>query len=264
MRIALGLEYAGCDYSGWQSQPCGNTVQDKLEFALAAIAGNKTSVVCAGRTDTGVHALEQVVHFDTEVSRPLTAWVRGVNAHLPASIAVRWSCRVAEDFHARFAARARRYCYVLLNRRERPGLMSGRVGWCHHPLDEQAMRAAAECLVGEHDFSSFRSSECQAKTPVKVLRYCRIERMGDRIVFELEASAFLHHMVRNVVGSLVYVGMGRHPAAWLAEVLAARDRRIAAPTFMADGLYFVGVEYEEKWGLPQRSRIIGDLIDLPS
>lgn len=265
MRFALGLEYDGRRYSGWQSQPSGNTVQDRLEAALAGIAGSKTAVVCAGRTDTGVHAIEQVVHFDTQAERPLTAWVRGVNAKLPDDIAVRWACQVSMDFHARFAATGRRYSYVLLNRRERPGLASGKVGWCHHALDEEAMRAAAACLLGEHDFSSFRSAECQAKSPVKLLRLCRIERHGDRIVFDLAANAFLHHMVRNLVGSLVYVGMGRRPPEWLAAVLAARDRSLAAPTFMADGLYFVGADYEEKWGLPQtglQHRIIGSPPDL--
>lgn len=263
MRFALGLEYDGRRYSGWQSQPGGNTVQDRLETALAEIAGSRTAVVCAGRTDAGVHAIEQVVHFDTLVDRPLTAWVRGVNAKLPGDIAVRWACPVGDDFHARFAATGRRYRYVLINRRERPGLASGKVGWCHKPLDEELMRTAAACLLGEHDFSSFRSAECQAKSPVKLLRLCRIERLGDQFVFDLAANAFLHHMVRNLVGSLIYVGMGRRPPEWLATVLAARDRSLAAPTFMADGLYFVGADYEDKWGLPQirqEHRIIGTLL----
>lgn len=260
MRIALGLEYDGSGYSGWQSQPGGKTVQDVLERALGVIAGVPVRTVCAGRTDAGVHALVQVVHFDVVVDRPPTAWVRGVNAHLPADIAVRWASPVAEDFHARFSARARAYRYVLLNRRERPALQHGKLGWCHQPLDEAAMRAAAICLLGEHDFSSFRSAECQAKTPIKVLQDCQIARNGDQILFDLQASAFLHHMVRNLVGSLVYVGMGRRPVEWLAELLAARDRRLAAPTFMPDGLYFAGVEYEGIWGLPQQGRII----DAPS
>lgn len=259
MRLALGLEYDGSGWSGWQSQPGGNTIQDALEQALGSIAGVPVRTVCAGRTDAGVHAIEQVVHFDVEVERPVTAWVRGVNAHLPSSIAIRWAAPVAEDFHARFAARARRYRYVLLNRRERPGLLSGKLGWCHQPLDEGLMQAAAECLLGEHDFSAFRASECQAKSPVKTLHRCEIRRQGDRILFDFEASAFLHHMVRNLVGSLVYVGMGRQPASWLIDLLAARDRRIAAPTFMPDGLYFTGVEYDPVWGLPQLGRIIGGL-----
>lgn len=257
MRIALGLEYDGSGYAGWQSQPGGNTIQDALEGALGAIAGVPVRTVCAGRTDAGVHALEQVVHFDVTVERPTTAWVRGVNAHLPRHIAVRWARGVEDAFHARFSARARLYRYVLLNRPERPGLLSGRLGWCHQPLDDEAMRAAAACLVGEHDFSAFRSAECQAKSPVKTLRRCEVRRQGDRICFDLEASAFLHHMVRNVVGSLVYVGMGRRPVNWLAELLAARDRRLAAPTFMPDGLYFAAVEYDPAWELPQQGRIIG-------
>lgn len=260
MRIALGLEYDGSGYSGWQSQPGGNTIQDELEKALAAIAGAPVRVACAGRTDAGVHALAQVVHFDVQARRPTTAWVRGVNAHLPRDIAVRWATEIDGGFHARFAARARSYRYLLLNRRERPGLLQGKLGWCHQPLDDEAMRAAAACLLGEHDFSSFRSAECQAKSPVKILHRCGLSRHGDCIAFDLEANAFLHHMVRNIVGSLVYVGMGRRPVTWLAELLAARDRRLAAPTFMPDGLYFAGVEYDAAWGLPQRGRIIGDLI----
>ena len=258
--IKLTIAYDGRPYNGWQSQPDGNTVQDKLELALGAIVGSKVSVICAGRTDTGVHALEQVVHFDADVHRPLTAWVRGVNAHLPRDVAVRWAHSVSGDFHARFAAVGRRYRYVLLNRPERPGLEYGAVGWCHQPLDLAAMREAAACLHGEHDFSAFRSAECQAKSPVKLLRECRIENFGQRFCFDFSASAFLHHMVRNLVGSLVYVGMGRRSVIWMTEVLEGRERRHAAPTFMADGLYFVRADYEKRWGLPQielGGRIIG-------
>lgn len=256
MRIALGLEYDGGRFSGWQSQPSGNTVQDALEGALACIAGTPLRVVCAGRTDTGVHALAQVVHFDTPLDRPMTAWVRGTNAHLPSSVAVRWAVPVTEDFHARFAARARSYRYVLLNRAERPGLLAGRVGWCHRPLDLVAMRAAADCLRGEHDFSSFRAAECQAKSPVKTLYRFEIAQEGDLIRFDCCANAFLHHMVRNLVGALVYVGMGRQSTAWLAQLLAARDRRLGAPTFAPDGLYLAGVDYDDRWALPQRGGIM--------
>ena len=257
MRIALGLEYDGGGYSGWQSQPGGNTVQDALEKALGTIACEPVRTVCAGRTDAGVHALVQVVHFDVTADRPATAWVRGVNAHLPGNIAVRWAAGVADDFHARFSACGRRYRYLLLNRRERSGLHYGKLGWCHQALDHAAMFEAAKCLLGEHDFSSFRSSECQAKSPIKQLRECRISRQGDILCFDFAANAFLHHMVRNLVGSLVYVGMGRRPPGWMAELLAARDRRLAAPTFMPDGLYLVGVEYPKVWGLPQEGRIMG-------
>lgn len=251
MRIALGLEYDGAGFSGWQSQPGGNTVQDVLEAALSRIAGAPIRVHCAGRTDAGVHALAQVVHFDVTTERPLTAWVRGTNAHLPPSVAVRWAVSVADDFHARFAARARAYRYVLLNRPERPGLLAGKVGWCHRPLDLAAMQSAAACLLGEHDFSSFRAAGCQAKSPIKTLYRFDITKTGDAFLFDCRGNAFLHHMVRNLVGALVYVGMRRQSPAWLAELLQACDRRLGAPTFAPDGLYFAGVEYDPDWALPQ-------------
>lgn len=256
MRIALGLEYDGAGFSGWQSQVGGNTVQDVLEAALAAVAGRAVRVVCAGRTDAGVHATAQVVHFDVEVARPLTAWVRGANAHLPQTVAVRWAVPVADGFHARFSARSRSYRYLLLNRPERPGLLAGRVGWCHRPLDLTAMRDAAACLPGEHDFSSFRAAGCQAKTPIKTLYRFEIERQGDLIVFDCCANAFLHHMVRNLVGALVYVGMGRMRPDDFVRLLEARDRRLGAPTYAPDGLYLTGVEYDEQWALPQQGRIM--------
>lgn len=256
MRIALGLEYDGTDFSGWQSQPGGRTVQDALEAALSAIAGTTIRVVCAGRTDAGVHATAQVVHFDTSIERRDTAWVRGGNAHLPRTVAVRWAVPVGDDFHARFAARARSYRYVLLNRPERPGLLAGKVGWCHRPLDLAAMRTAAACLIGEHDFSSFRASECQAKTPVKTLYRFDIAQHGDLVTFDCCGSAFLHHMVRNLVGALVYVGLGREAPTWFVALLAACDRRLGAPTFAPDGLYLTGVDYGPQWALPQHGRIM--------
>lgn len=249
MRIALGVEYEGSTFCGWQSQAGGGGVQDAVESALSMVADTPTRVVCAGRTDAGVHAIGQVVHFDTDAVRPDTAWVRGVNAHLPASVAVRWAKPVPDDFHARFSARGRRYRYLLLNRGERPGLMAKRVGWFHRPLDAEAMRAAARLLLGEHDFSAFRSVECQAKSPVKALRRADVARHGDLLVFDFEAGAFLHHMVRNIVGALVYVGKGAHPPEWLGELLAGRDRARAAPTFEACGLYFAGVDYDPVWQL---------------
>ena len=258
MRIALGLEYDGAGFQGWQSQPGGNTVQDVLEVALAQIAGTPTRVICAGRTDAGVHGLAQVVHFDTLTERQMTAWVRGTNACLPSGVAVRWAVPVADEFHARFAARSRAYRYALLNRPERPALLSGKVGWCHRSLDLAAMQAAAACLVGEHDFSSFRAAGCQAKSPVKTLYRLEIAREGDLILLDCRANAFLHHMVRNLVGALVYVGMGRQPVEWLADLLAARDRSQGAPTFAPDGLYLVGVEYAPDWGLPRQGRIMAN------
>lgn len=247
MRIALGLEYDGAGFCGWQSQAHGGSVQDALESALARVADAPVRVVCAGRTDAGVHALAQVVHFDTGARRPLMAWVRGVNAHLPATIAVRWAQEVSEAFHARFSAHGRHYRYLLLNRPQRPGLWSHRVGWHHQPLDVEAMRQATHVLLGEHDFSAFRSAECQAKSPVKTLRYLNIERQGELIIFDFSANAFLHHMVRSLVGALVQVGKGSQSPEWIGELLAARDRQRAAATFAASGLYFTGVDYDALW-----------------
>ena len=250
MRIALGVEYDGGALRGWQTQPGGGTVQDALEAALGRIAGVPIAVVCAGRTDAGVHAAGQVVHFDTQAARPLTAWVRGANSFLPPAVAVRWAQPVGDAFHARFSAYGRCYRYLLLNRPQRPGVWHGRAGWYHRPLDEARMQRAADLLLGEHDFSAFRAADCQAKTPVKTMRHAEVRRVGEMLVFDFEAGAFLHHMVRNLVGSLVYVGQGKHPPEWIGELLAARDRTLAAPTFAAAGLYLVGVRYEECWGLP--------------
>jgi tRNA pseudouridine38-40 synthase len=251
VRIALGVEYDGSPYSGWQSQADVPSVQDTLQTALSGIAGQSVSVLAAGRTDAGVHALEQVAHFDTSVERPLTAWVRGANALLPDSIAVLWAHVVPEEFHARFSARARSYQYVLINRPARIGVHHGKAGWFHAPLDMDRMRTAARYLLGEHDFSAFRASECQAKTPVKHLQRLDIERHGNTLIFDLTADAFLHHMVRNIIGSLVYVGKGKHPPQWMREVLLSRNRSIAAPTFAPGGLYLRNISYDPKWGLPQ-------------
>lgn len=250
MRIALGIEYDGAPFWGWQSQPGGRTVQDVLESALEQIAGASVRVTAAGRTDTGVHAFGQVVHFDTEVDRPDSAWVKGVNSHLPAAIAVLWSARVVPDFHARFSAEARRYDYFLLNRPTRPAIHAARAGWFHMPLDVDAMRGAATHLIGKHDFSAFRSAECQAKSPVRTVASIQIDRSGDVLHFTLEANAFLHHMVRNIVGCLVYVGKGKYPPAWLGQVLAERDRALAAPTFSPHGLYLTRITYPQRFGLP--------------
>ena len=254
MRIALGLEYDGSSFCGWQSQPSGCGVQDYLERALEQIAGHPLRVVTAGRTDTGVHALGQVVHFDTEVLRPDSAWVRGVNAFLPPSVAIQWSKPVTDDFHARFGAVERAYRYVLLNQTVRPGLMQGKVGWYHLPLDVEAMRVAANMLLGEHDFSAFRAAECQAKSPVKHMRAIEIVQQGNFIVFELRANAFLHHMVRNIVGSLIYVGNGKNNPDWMQSLLACADRTMAAPTFSPAGLYLAKISYDPKWALPDSAK----------
>lgn len=250
MRIALGIEYDGAPFVGWQTQPGGGTVQDALEVALTAIAGETVRAVCAGRTDTGVHGLAQVAHFDTAAERPDSAWVNGVNAHLPGPIAVRWAVRVAPDFHARFSAIGRRYEYVLLNRPVRPAVWAGRTGWFHLPLDDGRMRLAGRHLLGEHDFSAFRSSQCQAASPVRDLRSLEITREGEFLRFSLAANGFLHHMVRNIVGCLVYVGKGKHAPEWLAQILAARDRAQGAPTFGPEGLYLTGIDYDPRWSLP--------------
>ena len=251
MRIALGVEYDGRPFCGWQSQADGQTVQDTLQRALSQISGEPISVIAAGRTDTGVHALEQVAHFDTQAERPLTAWVRGVNALLPDSIAIHWAHPVPDEFHARFSAHGRSYRYLLVNRATRPAIQAGKVGWFYAPLDVAAMQAAAQLLVGEHDFSAFRAAQCQAKSPVKHLRQLDIRREGEMLIFDVSADAFLHHMVRNIVGCLVYVGKGKHTPDWVAEILHSRERSFAAPTFAPDGLYLRRVRYEGKWGLPQ-------------
>ncbi|MGA0025053.1 MAG: tRNA pseudouridine(38-40) synthase TruA [Burkholderiales bacterium] len=250
MRLALGIEYDGRGFCGWQTQASGCAVQDRLEAACSAIAGAPVATICAGRTDAGVHALGQVVHFDCAVERPISAWVRGVNALLPPEMAVTWAHPVDDDFSARFSALSRSYRYVLFNDAVRPAADHGRVGWHHVPLDLELMREAAQCLHGEHDFSAFRASECQAKSPVRTLHELSVSAQGPYLVFDFRANAFLHHMVRNIVGSLVYVGKGRYPPRWMAEVLQGRDRAHAAPTFDASGLYLVQVEYAPRWGLP--------------
>jgi tRNA pseudouridine38-40 synthase len=246
----LGIEYCGTGFHGWQSQAGGGTVQDALEAALGEVAGVPVGVLCAGRTDAGVHATHQVAHFDVPVDRPLTAWVRGVNSHLPEGVAVRWAQPVAEDFHARFSARGRRYRYLLLNRPQRPGLWQGRVGWIHWPLELAAMQEACLRLLGEHDFSAFRAANCQAKSPVKHMSRAEVRQCGNMFVFDFEASAFLHHMVRNLVGTLVYIGKGTQQPDWIEALLQTKDRKLAAPTFSPDGLYFRGPVYEPHWGLP--------------
>ena len=253
MRLALGISYNGQAYEGWQSQASGRTVQDQLETALAKFSTQAVSTICAGRTDSGVHGLMQVVHLDTPLDREPFSWVRGTNTFLPPDIAVQWACPVPDDFHARGSATARRYAYVLLASPVRPGVEAGRVGWVFRPVNGDAMREAATLLLGEHDFTSFRASACQAKSPVKTLRSIHITQRGAYWRFEFEANAFLHHMIRNIMGCLLVVGYGHQPPGWVSDVLAARDRDAAAPTFSPDGLYFLGPLYDAKWGLPERT-----------
>lgn len=250
MRIALGLEYDGAPFCGWQHQPSGCGVQDHLEAALSAFADEPVATVAAGRTDAGVHARAQVVHFDTRAERDDNSWVRGPNSALPGAVRVLWARPVPADFHARYHARSRTYQYLLLDDAVAPALLRSKAGWFHRPLDVAAMQEAARLLPGERDFSAFRDAQCQARSPVRILHEARVERVGPLVVFTLRANAFLHHMVRNVVGSLVYVGAGRQPAAWIGELLAGRDRRRAAPTFAPDGLYLSAIEYDPSLGLP--------------
>ena len=253
MRWAMGLSYQGSGYDGWQSQPSGRTVQDKLQHALKRFAGQPIHVLCAGRTDAGVHALMQVVHFDCELERAAMSWVRGTNTFLPRDIAVQWAVPVPEAFHARACAQARRYVYVLLQSPVRPSLELGRVGWTFRPLNADAMQDAANRLLGEHDFSSFRAAQCQALSPVKHMQRIAVARHGAYWRFEFQANAFLHHMIRNIMGCLVQVGQGLRPSQWMDEVLAAKSRDAAAPTFAADGLYFAGPVYASDWGLPTQT-----------
>ena len=250
MRLALGISYNGQAYDGWQSQPSGRTVQDHLEAALARFTTQEVATVCAGRTDAGVHGMMQVVHFDTDLRREEFSWVRGTNTFLPPDIAVQWARHVPDAFHARNSAKARRYAYVLLESPVRPSVEAGRVGWVFRPLDLQAMQEAAAHLVGEHDFTSFRASSCQARSSVKTLEPVRIARRGPYWRFDFQANAFLHHMIRNLMGCLLVVGQGLQSPGWMREVLAARSRDAAAPTFSPDGLYFLGPVYEPQWQLP--------------
>ena len=253
MRVALGVAYRGTAYRGWQSQPGGQTVQDHVDAALSAFADQPVRCICAGRTDAGVHALNQVVHFDTPIERSEDAWVRGTNRFLPGDIAIQWCRFVPDAFHSRANAIGRRYAYVLLEARVRPAIEAGHVGWTFRPLAIEAMRDAAARLVGEHDFTAFRSAECQAPSPVKTLRRLDVLRRGDYWRFDFDGDAFLHHMIRNIMGGLVAVGGGARDARWLGEVLEAKDRSLAAATFAPDGLYFVGPYYDAAHAIPDRT-----------
>lgn len=260
-RYALGVEYRGTRYCGWQRQEnrqeavqAIRSVQSTVESALAQVASESVVTVCAGRTDSGVHGCEQVVHFETHASRPLKAWVLGVNSHLPDDISVLWATQVSPDFHARFSATARTYRYLIYNTPEKPAIGRELATWIFEALDAEAMHRAAQYLLGENDFTSFRGASCQSKTPWRYLDFITVTRKMHWLVIEVKANAFLHHMVRNIVGSLIDVGRGRKPAAWIGDVLAARDRQVAGATAPAQGLYLLKVDYPAHFALPQRGK----------
>ena len=255
MRLALGVEYDGSGFLGWQrlskpGEPGEDTVQQALETALSFVANTQVDTICAGRTDAGVHAVCQVVHFDTDVHRDPRGWVLGTTSRLPPAISIRWCVPVADDFHARFSAVARRYRYRILNRAVRPALARQYLTWERLPLDADAMHAAAQALVGEHDFSAFRTVHCQAPHARRDLQEITVVRREDEVIVEVQANAFLHHMVRNIVGSLLVVGRGERPGAWIAELLAGLDRTVAGPTAPPTGLSFLGPLYPATFGLP--------------
>jgi len=251
-RIALGVEYDGSRYCGWQMQSHGTrTVQHEIEKALSIVADHKLQVICAGRTDAGVHATGQVVHFDTDAQRELKAWVMGVNTHLPDDVCVHWARQVADNFSARFSASMRSYRYVIQQRVARPALYSHRVAWVHDNLDTGAMHEAAQALLGENDFSSFRSSACQSEHAIRFIKSIDVTAERSFVYIDIQANAFLHHMVRNIVGSLLKVGAGERPLTWMGELLALKDRTRAGPTAPAQGLYLVAVQYPHEYDLPQ-------------
>lgn len=260
MRIVLAIEYNGASFCGWQSQPNGCGVQDALERALQEIAGHAVRVHAAGRTDTGVHALSQIVHFDTETLRPESAWVRGVNAKLPVTVRVLWSKYMSEvlqdEFHARFSAYQRSYQYLLINQPTKPALMADRAGWFHQPLSAVNMQEAALYLKGEHDFSAFRAADCQAKSPIKQLLVAEVKHVKSGFVFDFTANAFLQHQVRNMVGALIYIGKGKYPPAYMQTLLASKNRTLSPPTFSPHGLYLTGVGYDKKFELLSTQRYL--------
>jgi len=257
-RIALCIEYQGTEFNGWQAQRSDAiaTVQETLESAVSQVADQEVRLHCAGRTDKGVHASGQIVHFDTDNVRPSKAWVRGCNALLPAQISVRWAKAVPDDFHARFSALSRRYIYLIYNHPVRSALLQGQVHWHYKALDAQVMQEAAQCLLGELDFSSFRGAACQSSTPMRYVNHVRVVREDDFIWVDIKANAFLLHMVRNIVGSLFEVGEGLRDVAWLRQVLEQKDRKAAGITASADGLYLFEVDYPEQYALPKSPWLI--------
>ncbi len=250
-RIVMGIEYDGSGFQGWQWQPEQRTIQSELESALSQVADHPVRVVCSGRTDAGVHALEQVVHFDAEVHRTDYAWVMGTNRHLPGDIRVRFAREISADFHARTSAIARVYHYQILNRPMHSALHRGQLTWVPRPLNLEAMQEAGLCLVGERDFSSFRAKGCQSRSPIRFLHFIRIFREGERVLIEVCANAFLHHMVRNIAGALIEVGIGKRPSGWVKAVLDLKDREQGGVTAPPDGLYFAGVYYPDAFDLPR-------------
>ncbi len=251
MRYALGIEYDGKNYCGWQRQNHSPSIQEKLENALSKIAAEPIQVVCAGRTDTGVSATNQVVHFETDKVRKDVAWTLGVNTNLPSDIAVKWVKEVDESFHARFSATARRYRYIIYNNPLRPAILSSGVTFQHQPLDEKKMHQAAQALVGKHDFTSFRTVHCQSHSPVRTMHHVNVTRQGNYVILDVKGNAFLHHMIRNIAGSLMRVGQSIETIEWVSEVLAAKNRCVAGMTAPANGLYFVDVDYPEQFDLPK-------------
>jgi tRNA pseudouridine38-40 synthase len=258
-RIALGIEYDGTAYAGWQQQAHSPSIQGALQATLAAVAGHAVGLTAAGRTDAGVHALMQVAHFDTTAQRPAQAWSLGGTAGAADDLSILWACTVPDHFHARHAALSRTYVYRVLNRRVRPALERQRACWVRRPLDAPAMHRAAQQLLGERDFTSFRAAECQSATAMRRLVAVGVDRRGDHVHIAVQANAFLHHMVRNIAGSLLLVGSGQRPEAWLGEVLEARDRTLAGPTAPPQGLYFAAVEYPAEFALPSASAASGRL-----
>ena len=250
MKIALGLEYCGTAYSGWQRQRHTGSIQQYVEEALSHVADHAVTVQCAGRTDAGVHALHQVIHFETEACREMHSWVLGGNVNLPADISLLWAKQVSDEFNARFSAIGRGYRYIIINRRARPGTTNGYVTWEPRPLDEQLMQQASVSLLGEQDFTSFRSAECQARNPVREVRRLQVSRLGEYVILDIEANAFLHHMVRNVAGVLLAIGMGKMPVTWAQEVLEAKDRTLGGVTLPAAGLYLRQVHYPVQFNIP--------------
>jgi len=250
-RIALGIEYDGSQFKGWQTQiPGTRTVQDVVQQAVEKVADHPIKLTCAGRTDTGVHATGQVVHFDTSAERKTKAWVMGGNIQLPDDVCIHWAKQVDDDFSARFSATLRSYRYIILNRSARSAIHHKRVTWIYDELDVAAMHEAAQVLTGEHDFTSFRSAACQAAHAVRCMESAQVQREGYFIYIDIRANAFLHHMVRNIAGSLLFVGRGEKNVSWLGELLKCQDRSQAGPTALADGLYLLAVEYPQQYGLP--------------